>query len=104
MPSWPLAALVFPLGYLPLLLTDSRLLRPVVLIPLAALLFVRWARTVPAPRVASLLAIFLGCFVLSHVVAAATAPAVGVAVAAVLFGAGAWALAGHPAAWRPART
>jgi hypothetical protein len=104
MPSWPLAALVFPLGYVPLLLTDSRLLRPVVLIPLAALLFVRWVRTLPAPRVALLLAIFLGCFVLSHVVAAATAPALGVAVAGALFGAAAWALADRPAAWRPAHT
>src|SRR3954452_1087863 len=104
MPSWPLAALVFPLGYVPVALTDSRLLRPIVLLPLAATLFVWWARTRPAPRVALLLAIFLGCFVLSHVVAAATVPALGVAVAAVLFAAAAWALADRPAAWRPART
>jgi hypothetical protein len=104
MPSWTLAALVFPLGYVPLLLTDSRLLRPVVLIPLAVLLFARWARILPAPRVVLLLAVFLGCFVLSHVVAAATAPAVGVSIAAVLFGAAAWAVADRPAAWRPART
>src|SRR5215211_4422154 len=104
MPSWPLAVLVFPLGYVPLLLTDSRVLRPVVLVPMAAFLFVRWARTLPALRVALLLAVFLGCFVLSHVVAAATAPAAGVALAAILFGAAAWALADRPAAWRPART
>lgn len=96
MPTWPLAALLFPLGYLPLLVTDSRLLRPVVLVPLAAVLFVRWGRTLPAARTALLLAAFLALFVLSHVVSAATVPAVGIGFAAVVFGALAWWLADRP--------
>src|SRR4051812_32244655 len=97
-PTWPLATLVFPLGYLPLLVTDSRLLRPVVLVPLAGVLFVRWSRTLPPARTALLLGAFLVLFALSHVVAALTAPAVGVGVAGVLFGALAWWLADRPAA------
>ena len=97
MRTWPLAALVFPLGYLPLLVTDSRLLRPVVLVPLAGVLFVRWGRTLPAARTALLLGAFLVLFVLSHVISAATVPAVGIGVAAVLFATAAWWVADRPA-------
>src|SRR3954453_23460975 len=104
MPSWPLATLAFPIGYLPLLVTDSRLLRPGLPPAVAALLFARWSRALPAGRTAALAAAFLVCFVLSHLVAAVTVPAVGVVVAGAVFGAAAWALADRPARWGPAPT
>jgi hypothetical protein len=101
--TWPYATLLFPVGYLPLLVTDSRLLRPILLLPLALALFVVWARRLPPPRVATLAVIFVTLFVLSHVVSALTVPAVGIGVAALLFGWAAWSLADRePAPLRPA--
>ena len=54
MPTWPFATLLFPVAYLPLLVTDSRLLRPVLLVPLTVALFVVWWRRLPPARVALL--------------------------------------------------
>lgn len=102
MPTWPFATLLFPVAYLPLLVTDSRLLRPVLLIPLTLALFVVWARRLPLPRVAILAGLWVVLFALSHVISALTVPLVGVCVAGALFGWAAWTLADRPLAPRPA--
>ncbi|HVL31913.1 MAG TPA: hypothetical protein VM299_06715 [Solirubrobacteraceae bacterium] len=96
--TWPVAAGSLLLGFAVAQATGVRALGGLVLVAGAGWCALRWWRAAGAARTAVLLAVYLGAFVGSHVVADAVGAWTAVLLAAALTGAAAWALADTGAA------
>ncbi len=95
--TWPVASGSLLLGFAVAQATGVRPLGGVVLVAGCGWCAVRWLRTAGRGRTAALVAIYLGAFALSHVVAGAVGTWPGVLLAAAVAGAAAYALADAPA-------
>ena len=101
LPTWPVAAGSFALGFGVAQATGVRPLGGLVLVAGAGWCAVRWRERVGLPTTLALLALYLAAFVASHLIADALGTWGSVALVSALVGLAAWALADRPAA--PAR-
>jgi len=96
--TWPIASGSLLLGFAVAQASGVRALGGIVLVAGCAWCALRWLRAVGAARTAALVAIYLGSFVLSHVVADALTAWPSVLLAAAITGIAAYLLADAPAA------
>ena len=101
--TWPVASGSLLLGFAVAQATGIRPLGGIVLVAGCAWCATRWLRTAGPARTAVLVAVYIGSFVLSHVVADALSAWPSVLLAAAITGLAAYVLADSPAALSPAR-
>ncbi len=95
-PTWPVAAGSLVVGFVVAQLTGVRPLGGLVLIVGAAWCARRWRARAGTARTVGLLAIYLACFVASHVIADPVGTWPAVAIVAAVTGLSAWAVADAP--------
>jgi hypothetical protein len=94
--TWPVASGSLVLGFAVAQATGVRPLGGIVLIAGCGWCALRWLRTAGPARAAALVAVYLGSFVLSHVVADALSAWPSVLLAAAIIGVAAYVLADAP--------
>src|SRR3954468_14450602 len=102
LPTWPVAAGSLALGFAVAQATGVRPLGGVVLLAGAGWCAVRWHRKLGPGRPAGLAGLYLGAFVLSHLVADALGAWGAVATVATVVGAATYVVADRSVSGRPA--
>ena len=95
--TWPVASGSLLLGFAVAQLTGVRALGGIVLVAGCAWCALRWLRAAGAPRTAVLVILYVGGFVLSHVIADALGAWPSVLLVAAVVGVAAYALADESA-------